>query len=148
MERVRATVLVVEDDPWTRWVESELLRDDGYLVFEAATGEQGLYIAAAHAPDVILLDLGLPRLSGVGVLRHLKASSATREIPVLVVSSYAQLLKEDDARHVAGRLEKPFDCAELLAEVERAVRDRAEARRAEPTAALEQGNPAPEISTL
>jgi CheY-like chemotaxis protein len=146
MERARATVLVVEDDPWTRWVESELLRDDGYLVFEAGTGEQGLYMAAAHAPDVILLDLGLPRMSGVDVLHHLKANPATREIPVFVVSSYASLLRDEDARQVAGRLQKPFDCAELLTEVERGVRERAEAIRAAPTVAERQHHPAPETA--
>ena len=146
MERARATVLVVEDDPWTRWLESELLRDDGYLVFEAGTGEQGLYMAAAHAPDVILLDLGLPRLSGIEVLHHLKANPATHEIPVFVVSSYAGLLKDEDARQVAGRLQKPFDCAELFAEVERAVWEREKARRPASTVAPWQGRPAPEVA--
>jgi two-component system, OmpR family, phosphate regulon response regulator PhoB len=120
------TVLVVEDDSWARAMAHMLLADEGYVVLEAETGEEAQQIAEEHSPDAILLDLGLPTKSGVDVLRDLKANPATRQIPVLVLSANAWRLKEGDARHAAGVLQKPYECWELLAEVEWAV----EARRA------------------
>src|SRR5215471_14565493 len=82
------TVLVIEDDPWTRTITTALLAGEGFGVVEAKNGEEGLQQARAHGPDAILLDLALPTKSGLDVLRELKSEALTRDIPVIVVSAY------------------------------------------------------------
>jgi CheY-like chemotaxis protein len=115
----RKTVLVIEDDPWTRTTEAALLVEEGYAVAEAKNGDEGLRIAAQCCPDVILLDLALPTSSGLDVLRELKGNPSTQDIPVLVVSAYGDLMQESDAHQSDGVLRKPFDCDDLLAQVAR-----------------------------
>jgi CheY-like chemotaxis protein len=118
------TVLVVEDDPWTRTVLTALLAGEGFAVVEAKTGEAGLQLAAAHRPHAVLLDLALPTLSGLDVLRTLKRSADTADIPVIVVSAYGALMGEHDAQLARAVVDKPFDYDVLLSHVERATADR------------------------
>jgi len=115
------TVLVIEDDPWTRTITTALLAGEGFAVVEAKNGEEGLQQARAHTPDAVLLDLALPTKSGLEVLRELKADVATHDIAVLVVSAYASLMSETDAHQTAGVIQKPFDYDDLVAQVERAT---------------------------
>jgi len=79
------TVLVVEDDEDMRTVYSAALDHVGYHVITAATGIDGMRIAHDTHPDVILLDLSLPGATGWEVVRRLKASNSTADIPVLLV---------------------------------------------------------------
>jgi CheY-like chemotaxis protein len=120
------TVLVVEDDPWIRLLMADVLAGEGYAVVQAADGTAGLELAEARHPDVILLDLALPEKSGLDVLHELKRSTPTREIPVLVVSAYANLMLGSDARRAEGVIEKPFGLADLLLQVEQAAARRRE----------------------
>jgi DNA-binding response OmpR family regulator len=115
------TVLVIEDDPWTRTITTALLAGEGFAVVEAKNGEEGLQQAHAHVPDAILLDLALPTKSGLDVLRELKAEAATCEIPVIVVSAYGALMSEADTLHTVGVIQKPFDYDDLVGQVERAT---------------------------
>lgn len=115
------TVLVIEDDPWTRTITTALLAGEGFAVVEAKNGEEGLQQAQAHTPDAILLDLALPTKSGLDVLRELKADPSTREIPVIVVSAYATLMNETDVRHAVCVIQKPFDYDDLVSRVEKAI---------------------------
>jgi DNA-binding response OmpR family regulator len=115
------TVLVIEDDPWTRTITTALLAGEGFAVVEAKNGEEGLQQARAHAPDAILLDLALPTKSGLDVLRELKAEAATRTIPVIVVSAYGTLMNDTDAHQTVGVIQKPFDYDDLVGQVERAT---------------------------
>src|SRR5205823_7110666 len=78
------TVLVIEDDPWTRTITTALLTGEGFAVVEAKNGEEGLKQARAQAPDAILLDLALPTKSGLDVLRERKADTSTQATPVIV----------------------------------------------------------------
>jgi DNA-binding response OmpR family regulator len=114
------TVLVVEDDPWTRTVTTALLASEGYAVVEAKNGEEGLALAAAQSPDVVLLDLALPAKSGLEVLRELKGAARTAAIPVIVVSAYGDLMRPEDVRQTEAVIQKPFDLDDLLTRVERA----------------------------
>jgi two-component system cell cycle response regulator DivK len=120
-------VLVVEDDPWIRSLMADLLAGEGYEVVEAPDGKQGLELASEREPDVILLDLAMPEVSGLDVLHELKSSNPTRDIPVIVVSAYAMLMMGSDARRADGVIQKPFDLADLLAQVQQAVGKREEA---------------------
>src|SRR5689334_10452315 len=115
------TVLVIEDDPWTRTITTALLAGEGFAVVEAKNGEEGLQQARMHAPDAILLDLALPTKSGLDVLRELKGETATRTIPVIVVSAYGSLMNDTDAQRTVGVIQKPFDYDDLVGQVERAT---------------------------
>ena len=115
------TILVIEDDPWTRTITTALLAGEGFAVVEAKNGEEGLQQARAHTPHAILLDLALPTKSGLDVLRELKAEVPTRDIPVIVVSAYGSLMNETDANHTVGVIQKPFDYDDLVGQVERAT---------------------------
>jgi len=115
------TVLVIEDDPWTRTITTALLAGEGFAVVEAKNGEEGLQMAREHAPDAILLDLALPTKSGLDVLRELKGEIATQPIPVIVVSAYGTLMNEGDPHRTAGVIQKPFDYDDLVGQVERAT---------------------------
>lgn len=125
--RPQKTVLVVEDDPWIRSLMADLLAGEGYSVVQASDGKAGLDMAEESDPDVILLDLAMPEKSGLDVLHELKTSKPTRDIPVIVVSAYAMLMMGSDARRADGVIQKPFDLADLLLQVEHATTKRREA---------------------
>ncbi len=110
-------ILVVEDDPWTRTTEVALLAGEGYAVVEARTGEEALRLARQHRPEVVLLDLALPTQSGLEVLRELKRDVRTRDIRVLVVSAYGDMMPSGDLRRADGVVSKPFDYDTLLADI-------------------------------
>ena len=123
-EQAQKTVLVVEDDAWIRSLMADLLASEGYAVTQAAAGKAGMDAAAGNDPDVILLDLAMPEKSGLDVLHELKSSKPTRDIPVIVVSAYAMLMMGSDARRADGVIQKPFDLADLLAQVQQPAEKR------------------------
>ena len=114
-------VLVVDDEPTLRRTLSILLRARGYDVVAAADGREALASAAAEHPDVVVLDLGLPDLDGVDVVRQLRGWTP---VPVLVLSGRL------DARQKVAALDagaddyvtKPFDVEELLARLRAVAR--------------------------
>jgi CheY-like chemotaxis protein len=114
--------LVVEDDPATRALETELLEDDGFNVLQARNGEDALRLAQERQPGVVLLDLALPTASGFEVLRTLKGRPATSHIPVVLVSAYAGLVEDCERRGANACVQKPFDIDQLLSEVRGALR--------------------------
>ncbi len=115
-------VLVVDDDEWIRSIITEMLVAEGYAVSQARNGATALELAERLQPSIILLDLALPGRSGLEVLQELKDRRPTYDIPVLVVSAYAMLLLGKDARRADGVIQKPFDLAKLLNEVEHVSR--------------------------
>ncbi len=80
-------VLLVEDEDALRRVMKDLLEREGFVVFEAADGVKALDEIDRAAPDIVVLDLNLPRLDGYGVLSHLRARPATQELPVIVLTA-------------------------------------------------------------
>jgi len=101
--------------PTVRPLECRLLEVGGYSVLQASTGEEALTLATDEQPDLIVLDVALPTISGLQVLKTLSSESATRSIPVLIVSSYADLIAYGDRPRAAGSLTKPFDMSHFLA---------------------------------
>lgn len=83
-------ILLAEDDRFLRKAAAATLSRHGYEVLTASDGEEALAIARAQAPDLILLDLIMPKLHGFEVLKHLKAEPATAAIPVIVLSNLGQ----------------------------------------------------------
>jgi len=101
-------VLVVEDDRFLRRACEACLQQRGFRVLVAVDGEEGLRLARAEKPDLVLLDLLMPKLGGLDVLRSLKGAPDTREIPVLVLSnsSRQQDIEEITRLGVVGYLVK------------------------------------------
>ncbi len=89
-------VLVVEDDRFLRRACEASLSRQGLAVTTAADGEEGLARARQERPDLVLLDLLMPKLSGLEVLRALKADERTRAIPVLVLSNSSRQQDVDE----------------------------------------------------
>ncbi|MGA2422984.1 MAG: response regulator [Terriglobales bacterium] len=87
---VKCKVLLVEDSKFLRMANERALCRAGYEVSTAADGQEALQVANDKLPDIILLDMLLPKLSGPDVLRALKANPATMDIPVIVLSSLSQ----------------------------------------------------------
>ena len=87
-------VLVVEDSKFLRMATERALSNAGYLVSTAADGEEALRVAKDKLPDIILLDMMLPKISGPNVLKALKENPATMHIPVIVLTSLSQKNEE------------------------------------------------------
>jgi CheY-like chemotaxis protein len=87
-------ILLVEDSLPIRRENESALHRAGYEVICAEDGESALQMAQEHKPDLILLDMILPKMSGPDVLKHLKSEPATAEIPVVVVSSLSEKNRE------------------------------------------------------
>src|ERR1022692_2922317 len=82
-------ILVVDDEPAVLAIFSEALRTAGYKVLKASTGRQGLQVARERRPDVVLLDVVLPDLSGIEVCRQIKADADLRDVSVVLCSGEA-----------------------------------------------------------
>ena len=81
-------VLFIEDDPAVAEMYKLKLELDGYRVNTAVDGEDGLTKASSLTPDIIFLDIRLPKIDGLEVLRRLRAEDKTRDIPVIILSNY------------------------------------------------------------
>src|ERR1700752_703253 len=90
------SILVIEDDRFLRRACEVSLQQRGFIVRSATEGETGLQIAKETTPDLILLDLLMPRVSGIEVLERLRADAATATIPVVILSNSSR--EEDKAR--------------------------------------------------
>jgi two-component system KDP operon response regulator KdpE len=133
MSRVKPVVVVIEDDAKLRRLLRNTLQEAGFDVREADCGRIGLVVAAAKKPDLILLDLGLPDLDGVEIIRQLRQWWSSR--PLIILSG-----RDAEAAKVAALelgaddyITKPFGLPELLARVRAALRRAA--RQASPDAA-------------
>ncbi len=115
------TVAVIEDEVQMRRFLRASLSSNGYRVLEAETGQEGLNLVAAHSPDIILLDLGLPDLDGLIVTARLREWS---KAPIIVISARGR--EEDKIKALdAGAddyVTKPFGVGELLARIRVALR--------------------------
>lgn len=116
----RKCVLVVEDNPLNMKLFSAMLAAQGHSVLQATDGSHGLDLAQRRHPDLIIMDIQLPDMSGIDVTQNLKADEATRGIPIIATSAFA--LREDEERIRAsgcdGYLAKPIAISEFLELVE------------------------------
>ncbi|MBN2169076.1 MAG: LytTR family transcriptional regulator DNA-binding domain-containing protein [Actinobacteria bacterium] len=120
MEDYRYTIMLVEDEPLISEMVSKSLRLEGYEVEVAGTGEEGLQKIQETFPDLVLLDVLLPKLDGWDVLARLRENPRTREVPVIMLTALS-----DEKSKVQGLrggaddyVTKPFSALELVARVE------------------------------
>jgi two-component system KDP operon response regulator KdpE len=115
------TVLVVDDEPQIVKALKTTLEATNYTVESAHTGEEGLALAAAQAPELVVLDLGLPDIDGTEVIRRMRAWS---DVPVIVLSVRADQRDKIDALDAGADdyVTKPFDTNELLARMRATLR--------------------------
>ena len=108
---VSLRVLVVEDNPVNLELITEVLMQEGYQVLTAQSAEAGLRLAVAGRPDLILMDMQLPGMTGYEVTHRLKANPATAAIPVIALTAYAMRGDELRAREAGcdAYLTKPLD---------------------------------------
>lgn len=119
----RPLVLVVEDELHDWQIYGKILWYNGYDVLHAPDGDEGLRLAQRYLPDLVLLDIMLPKRDGLELCREIKEDAATRGIPVLALSGRAAREFEAPARQVGctGYLEKPISPAEVVREVARVI---------------------------
>lgn len=119
-----STVLIVEDNELNAKLFRDLLRAKGYATLEAGYGEQAMILARRHRPDLVLLDLQLPSISGYTVIRLLRADPTLRHTPVIGVSAF--LLPSEGHQLIEAGFDdyvmKPISARELLSKVGALVR--------------------------
>jgi DNA-binding response OmpR family regulator len=119
---MRARILIVDDHPTMREAIRLVLADEGFTVDEAADGARALDLVASDRPDLVLLDLNIPGISGPDLLETLKASRVTSGIPVVVVTA-----EDEEGRRAAMQagaedyLTKPFSPRALVRMVEQVL---------------------------
>lgn len=116
-------ILIADDDPVILRLLQVNLELEGYDVVTANNGQEAVDAAGAEKPDLVILDIMMPRLDGYQACEQLKSDDATRHIPVIFLSAKAQQgdIERGKSYGVAEYLTKPFDPSELLEVVERHI---------------------------
>jgi len=118
-----STILIVEDNEKNMKLARDVLQARGYATLEATTGEDGVRLAREHRPELVLMDIQLPGISGIEALRELRADPSTAAIPVLAVTASVM---EQDRRQITqagfdGYVGKPINLKEFFEAVRRAL---------------------------
>jgi two-component system cell cycle response regulator DivK len=110
------TVLYVEDNEYNLKMVRQLLARTSYQLIEATDGELGVATAIRELPDLILMDIQIPKLSGLDATRRLRADPKTAAIPIIVITSFALSGDDQKAKHAGASayMAKPYSPRELL----------------------------------
>jgi len=116
---VSKTILYVEDNEANRMIVRDLLKRTKYRLVEAFDGEAGVAKAAELRPDLILMDIQLPKISGLEAIRRIRAEAATAATPIIAITSFAlsgddQKAKEAGATAYLAKPYSPFDLLKLI----------------------------------
>lgn len=111
------TILYVEDNEFNRKIVRQLLSRTGYRLIEAVDGEAGVALALEELPELILMDVQLPKMSGLDATRALRADERMKQTPIVVITSFALSGDRERAADAGatGYLAKPYSPRELLA---------------------------------
>src|SRR5579871_4000730 len=111
-----ATILVVDDDPVIQKLLAVNFEMEGYRVVTANDGEEALVSVGADHPDVVVLDVMMPKVDGIEVVRRIKGDAATASLPVLLLSAKAQAKDINEGLDAGADdyMTKPFDPVDLL----------------------------------
>ena len=117
-------VMVVEDNEKNRKLMRVVLKAKGYNVIEAATGEEALKLLKNQKPDIILMDIQLPGIDGLTLIKQIKASVVTKDIPIIAVTAYA--MKGDEQKILDtgcdAYVSKPINTQELPLIIEKYIK--------------------------
>jgi len=115
-------ILVVEDNDMNMQLVEFLLEEGGYDIVKAASGEEALELtrAASGAPDLILMDIHLPGMDGLSVVREMKTDDRTRRIPILALTAHAMRGDKDRFLEAGcdGYISKPIDVKTFISSIE------------------------------
>ncbi len=116
-------ILFIEDEPDQVELIKARLEASGYVFISAMDGEEGVKKAIETRPDLVLLDLILPKLDGFEVCRRIKADPKTKEIPVIILTAIGKKNAEAECRMCGADsfLKKPYDSAVLMAEIKKFI---------------------------
>ncbi len=118
-------ILLVEDNEFNRKIVRDLLSRQPYDLLEAQDGEAGVEAARRELPDLIIMDVQLPKISGLDATRRIRAEPATAKIPIIVVTSFA--LSGDDKKAMdagaSAYLAKPYSPRQLLDAIRKMLGD-------------------------
>lgn len=119
----RKVILNVEDNPTLRTLLREFLHHNGFTVVEAVDGEEAIRIADQVKPDLILMDIQLPKLSGLDATRAIRSRQGSKQIPIIAVTGFALSGDEENARGAGcdDYVAKPYDLDVLLEKVQEYV---------------------------
>ncbi|TVM03582.1 MAG: response regulator [Candidatus Brocadia sp. WS118] len=121
-------VMVVEDNEKNRKLMRVVLKAKGYNVIEATTGEEALNILKNQKPNIILMDIQLPGIDGLTLIKQIKADAVTKEIPIIAVTAYA--MKGDEQKILdtgcEAYMSKPINTQELPHMIEKYIKKRQE----------------------
>lgn len=119
-------VMVVEDNEKNRKLMRVVLKAKGYNVIEATTGEEALGILKHQMPDIILMDIQLPGIDGLTLVKQIKADAITKDIPIIAVTAYA--MKGDEQKFLEtgcdAYVSKPINTQELPLVIEKYIKNR------------------------
>jgi CheY-like chemotaxis protein len=117
---VAKAILVADDDPDILSIVSMSLETQGYTVYKATNGREAVDLAKQHHPDLVLMDMMMPVVSGYEAVAELKADAATRDITIVGLSAKAMATDMERATDVGidGYITKPFRIAQVLTVVE------------------------------
>ena len=121
-DAVNRNILIIEDDqPILRFL-SDALKEEGFVVDAVSSGSQGLGAIKSHLPDLVILDLGLPDISGETVLKKIRTDFP--ELPVIILTAKVGVANIVEGLHLGADdyIEKPFDAQELLARIRARLR--------------------------
>src|SRR5437667_6148644 len=135
MKDARPTILIIEDEPEIRLFLRTSLSVEGYRIAESTTGRRGVIDAGTHKPDLAIIDLGLPDVDGIDVIRRIREWSS---MPIVVLSARTQERSKIDALDAGADdyVTKPFAVGELLARLRAALRHMVRAGAGKPVLRL------------
>ena len=110
------TILIVEDEPKNMTLTRDLLKISGYETIEAVDGKQGVEKAKSAKPDLILMDIMMPKMDGYSACREIKADQSTKNIPVVMLTAVGYDLNKKLAKQMGadGYVTKPFSRQQLI----------------------------------
>jgi two-component system cell cycle response regulator DivK len=115
------TVLIVEDNELNMKLFNDLLEAHGYITLQTRDGREALALARAHNPDLVIMDIQLPEVSGLDVTRWLKEDEALKSIPVIAVTAFAMKGDEEKIREGGCQdyIAKPISVSKFLETVQK-----------------------------
>ena len=115
------TILIVEDNAKNMKLARDLLQAKGYATLEATTGEEGVALALAHRPDLVLMDIQLPDINGIDAFNRIRADPRTADVPVIAFTASVTPTDRNRITQAGfnGFLSKPIELKEFLAAIKK-----------------------------